>query len=88
MPKSKHAKGRRTQNYKSRQPRTAPVSQSASTTAPAAAVMVKPAPAPKTPGYKPATTEQYPYFVNELKRISILTAVLVVVLIILALVIN
>jgi hypothetical protein len=91
--KSKHGKGRRNQ-YRSKpaQPKAA-VTAASSNTAPAAQAalpaspaMVKPVAPPKTNIYKPATTAEYPYFSSELKRILILTAAIVVVLIVLAII--
>jgi hypothetical protein len=95
--KSKHGKGRRTQfKNKARQPQTAGTVNSASSNAAAAptsvktaaTVIVKPAPPSKAPGYKPATTAEYPFFSSELKRIMVLTLILLVVLIILAFIIK
>jgi hypothetical protein len=93
--KSKHGKGRRNQ-YRStpRQPQTAAAvtnNATAQAGAPAAVAapksapgLVKPAAPSKSLIYKPATTAEYPYFSSELKRIIILTAAVVVVLIVLA----
>ena len=96
--KSKHGKGRRTQyKNKPRQPQTAgTVNSAAAATAgtvsaavkPAAPAIVKPAAPSKAPGYSPATTAEYPFFGGELKRIAILTAVLLVVLIVLGIIIK
>ena len=42
----------------------------------------------KTLAYSGETAEQYPFFISELKRIGVLTAVILVVLIVLSLVLN
>jgi hypothetical protein len=96
--KSKHGKGRRAQyKNKARQPQTTGVVNSASTTPaaavptpgkPAAPAMVKPAAPSKAIGYRPATTAEYPFFSSELKRITVLTLILLAVLIILAFIIK
>ena len=68
-------------------PAGAPVGVQAAAGAPkAAAGLVKPAAPPKSLVYKPATTAEYPYFSSELKRIIILTAAIVIVLIVLAII--
>ncbi len=90
--KSKHKKGRRPQ-YRNRvrqQPAASQPVQAAAaapnTTAPAA---VKSAPATKAaPVSTRATTAQYPYFTSELKRIGIISAIIIVILIVLAIILT
>jgi hypothetical protein len=89
--KSKHGKGRRTQyKNRARQPQTAGTVNSALATPAgtaqgavktAAPVMVRPAAPSKAPGYSPATKAEYPFFTSELKRITVLTAILLVILV-------
>lgn len=72
-----------------RQQHTAPAMQSAATTPEAkAAAIVKPAANPKVQGYKPATTAEYPFFTSELKRIAVISVIIIAILVILAIVIN
>jgi hypothetical protein len=91
--KSRHGKGKRPQNRnRARQPQTAQTVQSAAT-APAAAVpapvkAVPPRSTAKVVAYTPASTADYPFFSSELKRITITTAVIVVVLVVLAFIIR
>jgi hypothetical protein len=97
--KSKRGKGKRPQNRnRARQPMTPSSASAGGTPAPAAAPAVigtasAPARTPKgaaakTLVYSGATTEQYPFFTSELKRIAVITGAILVVLIVLALVIR
>jgi len=91
--KSRHGKGKRPQTRnRARQPQTAAVNQSAAT-APGASVPVPAKTVParaasKVVAYTPASAAEYPFFSSELKRITIITAVILVVLIVLALIIR
>jgi hypothetical protein len=102
--KSKHGKGKRPQNKnKARQPMSQPTVNAAGTVAPMAATTAsipfasaarasrgaaaKIANA-KAMVYNGATKEQYPFFTSELKRIGIITAVILIILIVVSLVIK
>ena len=87
MPKSRHGKSRRPQyRNKPRQPQTAQAGAATNaSTAPAATTSAAPkATTAKTIAYTAATTAQYPFFTSELKRIGIITAIILIVLIALA----
>jgi hypothetical protein len=97
--KSKHSKGKRPQNRnRARQPMAPSAANATGTAAPAAVGTAISPPRTlkgaaskamsKTLAYSGATTEQYPFFTSELKRIAVITGVLLVVLIVLALVIR
>jgi len=101
--KSKRGKGKRPQNRnRARQPIAPSAVDAAGTAAPAAAspavnISSVPTRSPKSAAakanaktlvYSGATAEQYPFFISELKRIGVLTAVILVVLIVLSLVLN
>jgi hypothetical protein len=101
--KSKHGKGKRPQyRNRARQP-VNPSSVNATgsvASAPATAGAVNvsaPAKSPKTAAgkinaktlvYSGATAEQYPFFISELKRIGVLTGVILIILVILGLIIR
>jgi hypothetical protein len=100
--KSKRGKGKRPQNRnRVRQPISPSSATTTGTTAPVAAAAVNNASVPsrvpkgaaakvmaKNMVYNGATAEQYPFFTSELKRIAVITGVILVILIILALVIR
>ena len=86
--KPKYIKGKHHQSKKSRalQRHGIPPHQqpaSADTPQPAAAVSAAPLPGAPAPSAKPKTI-QYPYFASELRRISFLAVVIIVILIVLA----
>src|SRR4030042_5181410 len=92
--KSRHGKGKRPHKKKSKirqhQPVAAQPAQSAAI-APGAAVTTgaKSIPVTRAPAASPAaTTTQYPFFVSELKRIGIITGIIIVVLIILVIILT
>ena len=99
--KSRHGKGKRPQNRaRAKQPQTAAVHQAAAVSPAAgapAAVAATAVPQTKAPvkaanskavGYTPAATAEIPHFTNELKRIAIISACIVVVLVVLAIIIR
>jgi hypothetical protein len=96
--KSKRGKGKRPQyRNKARQPIAPSAANAAATAASPAPAATSTASAParalrgaaaKTLVYSGATVEQYPFFTSELKRIGVITGIIVVVLIILSLVIR
>jgi hypothetical protein len=92
--KSRHGKGKRSQNKnRARQPQTAQAVQTANAPAAVGAAPVK-TPSPvkssgsKVVSYTPASTSEYPFFTSELKRITVITGIIVVVLVILAFIIR
>jgi hypothetical protein len=101
--KSKHSKGKRPQNRaRARQPisPSAANTTGAPSGVPAAAgvsTASAPARAPKSAAgkamaktmvYSGATAEQYPFFTSELKRIGVITGIILVVLIVLSLILR
>jgi hypothetical protein len=96
--KSRHGKGKRPQTRnRAAKPQTAGVNQAAATApaasvpAPAKAVATKAVPAKsatKVVAYTPASTTEYPFFSSELKRITVITGVIVVILVVLAFIIR
>jgi hypothetical protein len=86
--KSKRGKGRRPQykNNQNRQVAAQPAPATAAASGAAAPAAVKAAPAQKTPVSTAASITQYPFFGSELKRIAIITGIILVILVILVIV--
>ena len=94
--KSKHGKGRRNQFRKPRQAQaTAPAASSSATTAmsaasvqPEAKPVNKPVSQAKPQTGKVAAAAEYPYISGELKKIAIITGIIVVIMVILTFVLK
>jgi hypothetical protein len=89
MPKYQHSRGKRiTRNSKRRVTQVAAVSTTTAGTAASQPVVKAPAPSPRPTSSKPASVAvasapAYPYLMSDLKKIGIMAAIAIVVLLVL-----